>query len=308
MKKVVVFGGGTGLSYLLSALKKIDLELTVAVTIADDGGSTGKIRKDYNIPAPGDLRRAVVALSEYENLDSLMNYRFDEKIHNHTVGNLILAALVDLHGNMHEAVKEYRNLLGVHQDIVPISNQCLELKAEMQTGEIIVGETDITKHPAQIKKLMYNENAQINTDILEAIEDCDAILLSSGSLYTSTIPNIIFKELQEIIKRKKIKIIYTANIMTQVGETINYKLSDHINAINSHFGENEIDVVIANSNFKIPNEIKESYNEVGSELVKVDIEEINCKLILNDFLIVSEDLHVRHNVEELAKSILKEVS
>lgn len=308
MKKVVVFGGGTGLSYLLSALKKIDLELTVAVTIADNGGSTGKIRKDYNIPAPGDLRRAVVALSEYENLEMLMNYRFDEKIHNHTIGNLVLAALVDLHGNMLEAVREYRNLLSVKQDIIPMSNQSLELKAEMENGEIVIGETDITSHPEKIKKLMYNEEAEINVEILEAVENCDAIILSSGSLYTSIIPNIIFKELQDIIKRKNIKVIYTANIMTQIGETIDYRLSDHIDAINNHFGENKVDVVIANSNFKIPDSIKDSYSEVGSELVKVDIENIDCKLILSDFLIVSEDLHVRHNVEELAKNILKEVS
>ncbi len=308
MKKVVIFGGGTGLSYLLSALKNLPLEITVAVTIADNGGSTGKIRADYNIPAPGDLRRAVIALSEYENLERLMNYRFDEKVDNHTVGNLILTALVDLHGDMHSAVQEYSKLLNVKQEIIPISNDSLQLSALMDNGEIIEGETDIARHESSICEISYCERGFINHRVLKAVDEADAIILSSGSLYTSTIPNIIFPELQELIAKNKTKIIYTANIMTQVGETDGYHLSDHINAINDHFGIDNIDVVIANSNFNIPAKIKSAYKNEGSELVKVDIENIKCKLVLNDFLIVSSDNHIRHNVDELAKNILKEVS
>ncbi len=308
MKKVVIFGGGTGLSYLLSALKNQPLDITVAVTIADNGGSTGKIRQDYNIPAPGDLRRAVIALSDYENLEKLMNYRFDEKVDNHTIGNLILTALVDLHGNMHKAVKEYSRLLSVKQKILPISNQSLQLSALMANGEVIEGETDIVKHEASIREISYCERGQINKSVLKAVEDCDAIILSSGSLYTSTIPNIIFPELQEIIFEKKIKIIYTANIMTQLGETDNYALSDHINAINDHFGQNKISAVIANSNFNVDDAVLSNYKKEGSELVKIDIENIKCKLILNDFIIISSDNHIRHNVNELAKNILREVS
>ncbi len=308
MRKVVIFGGGTGLSYLLSALKNLPLDISVVVTIADNGGSTGKIRADYNIPAPGDLRRAVIALSEYENLERLMNYRFDEKMDNHTIGNLILTALVDLHGDMYSAVKEYSHLLNVKQEIIPISNESLQLSALMSNGEIIEGETDISGHEAKIQEISYCERGHINDRVLEVVDQADAIILSSGSLYTSTIPNIIFPELQELILKNNTKIIYTANIMTQLGETDEYKLSDHINAINEHFGANNIDVVIANSNFNIPEDIKEAYLNENSSLVKVDIENINCKLILNDFLIISSDQHIRHNVEELAKNILKEVT
>lgn len=308
MKKIVIFGGGTGLSYLLSSLKNVPLDITVAVTIADNGGSTGKIRADYDIPAPGDLRRAVLALSEFDNLEKLMNYRFDEKMDNHTIGNLILTALVDLYGDMHNAVQEYSKLLNVKQKIIPISNESLQLSAIMQDGQQIEGETAIAKYDAPICKISYCNAARINKKVLNAVENADAIILSSGSLYTSTIPNLIFPELQELIFKNKIKVIYTANIMTQPGETSGYSLSDHINAINMHFGKNKIDTVIANSNFNIPQDIKSTYEQEGSELVKLDPEKINCKLILNDFLIISNDNHIRHNVDELSKNILKEVT
>ncbi len=308
MKKIVVFGGGTGLSYLLSALKEVPVELTVVVTIADNGGSTGKIREDYNIPAPGDLRRAVVALSDYRKLEELMNYRFDEKLSGHTIGNLILTALVDLNGSMGRAVEEYSKLLRVKQKIIPISNQSLQLSAVMEDEENVVGETSISAYPCSVKEMGYSSQGKINPEVLEVVKDCDAIILSSGSLYTSTIPNIIFPELQEVIAKEQKKVIYTANIMTQLGETEGYALSDHINAINNHFGNNKIDVVIANRNFVLPERVRESYEKEAADLVRVDIENIDCKLILNDFLIISEDNHIRHNVEELAKTIYKEVT
>lgn len=284
------------------------IELTVVVTIADNGGSTGKIREDYGIPAPGDLRRAVVALSSYQQLEKLMNYRFDEKLSGHTIGNLILTALVDINGSMQKAVEEYAKLLRVNQKIIPISNDSLQLQAIMEDENNIIGETNISSYPSLVKKMGYSSKGNINPEVITAVEECDAVILSSGSLYTSTIPNIIFPELQKVIKEKNKKIIYTANIMTQSGETDEYKLSDHINAINNHFGENKIDVVIANRNFVIPELIQKSYAEEAAELVRVDIENIDCKLILNDFLIISEDNHIRHNVSELARTIYKEVT
>ncbi len=308
MKKIVVFGGGTGLSTLLSGLKEYELDITAVVTIADNGGSTGKIRKYYDIPAPGDIRRCAIALSNDEQIKSLMNYRFDLNIQNHTIGNLILAALTDLNGNMSEAIKSYCKLLNVEKEIYPVSNESLVLSAQMEDNTIVHGETKITNSKKKIKKVFYEGNPQVYKKVISAINNADAVIFSSGSLYTSIIPNLIFHEIQSALENKNIKKIYVSNIVTQNGETNNYKLSDHINVINNHLKTSEIDIVFANNNYNINEIILAKYALENSEIVKIDIENIKTKIIADNYIYVDENDMLRHNVKKVSKQIVKYVN
>lgn len=303
MKKIVVFGGGTGLSNLLDGLKLQPLDITVVVTISDNGGSTGKIRDYYNIPAPGDLRRAVVALSNNSEVNDLMNFRFDENIQNHTIGNLILAAFNELKGDMSEAVKAYCRLLDVSHNIIPISNESLTLCAIMKNNEIIRGESQICKYKQNIKEIFYEGNPHVNAEVLTAINDADAVIFSSGSLYTSIISNLTFVEMHKALNNNKLKKIYVANLATQAGETDKYNLSDHVNAINYHIVSSKIDYVIANNNYDVEKEVIEKYASEGSILVVADTENISCRVLEKNYITISENGHLRHNVKKIGTDI-----
>lgn len=303
MKKIVLFGGGTGLSTLLSSLKKIEAELVIAVAISDNGGSTGKVRDYYGIPAPGDLRRVVVELSENQLLKEVCNYRFDKQLENHTIGNLIITALTDLKGNMSEAIKEYSKLLGVKQKVYPISNDSATLSAVMNNNSIISGETQIAKHEKKIKKVYYEKNVCPTKEIIQEIKTADMIIFSCGSLYTSLLPNLVIPEIINELKNSKAKKVYIANIMTQLGETENYTLSEHIQAIENHTYRGIIDYVLANNNFNVDTEIMKKYKKENSELVKIDFEKIskNTKIFLDDYILI--DKYIRHNTEKLSLEI-----
>lgn len=302
-KKVVVFGGGTGLSNLLLGLKKQPLEITVVVTIADNGGSTGKIRSYYDIPAPGDLRRAVVALSDYEEAKTLMNYRFDQNVENHTVGNLILAAFNNIKGDMTKAVKAYCRLLNVPHNIVPISNESLTLSAVMEDGQIVHGETQISNAAPKISEIFYDGKPHLNEKVVEAVNEADAVIFSPGSLYTSLIPNLVFPELKEILARPTLKKVYVANLVTQSGETDGYKLSDHEKAINKHLENSKIDYILANNNYKINQQIINRYADENSEIVFADKSNINAKLILKNYIKIDKNKYLRHNVTKIGLDI-----
>lgn len=299
MKKIVLFGGGTGLSTLLSSFKELNAELVIAVAISDNGGSTGKVRKYYDIPAPGDLRRVIIELSTNEKLKEVLNYRFDEQIENHTIGNLVLAALNDLNGSMSEAVKTYSELLGVEQKVYPISDDYANISAVMNDNTIVNGETQVCKNKAGIKKVFYDQEVKANPEILKEIETADLIIFSCGSLYTSLIPNLIIGPIQEAIKKSKATITYIANIMTQLGETDNYTLSDHINAIEKHTFPGIIDKIIVNSNFDINQELLGKYKEEQAEMVMIDKKKIDpaIEIIKGDFIVGKE--HIRHDADKL---------
>lgn len=304
MKKVVIFGGGTGLSNLLSGLKQQPLEITVAVTIADNGGSTGKIRNYYDVPAPGDIRRAVIALSKSEELKELMNYRFDENIQHHTIGNLILTALTDINdGKMSNAVKKYCEILGVESKILPITDESLDLCALFEDGTHVTGESQITKHPAKISEIYYQGFPQMNQEVVEAIKQADAIILSSGSLYTSIIPNIVFAQMYKLLSREDLKVIYVSNIVTQKGETDDFTVSDHLNALNKHLVNHHVDVVFSNNNYNVDHEIIQRYAQEHAKLVKIDQDNITSKIIEDNYLFVNSQGHLRHDVEKISKDI-----
>lgn len=306
-KKVVVLGGGNGMSTLLRGLKQFPLDLTSIVSVCDDGKSTGILRKEFNTPAVGDARRVLIALSETEPLfEKMFNYRFETEgyLNGHAVGNFLIQAMTDITGSMSEGIKALGKVLNLKGNVIPLTeNGDITLVAEMMDGKIIEGEHLITEEKGTIKKVYYKKNPEINKQAIQAIIEADLIILSVGSLYTSIIPNLIPNEIKQAIKYSKAKIMYICNIMTQPGETDKYKVSDHINKINEYLDERKIDVVIAN-NGKIDQDIIDKYSTLEQkDPVILDEENIKDVEIIGDNLIAIEEGSLRHDTIKLSLNI-----
>ena len=306
--KVVTIGGGTGLSVLLRGLKKYPLEITAVVTVADDGGSSGKIRSDMNIPSPGDIRNVIAALSDVEPyLEKMFQYRFDSgEVKGHPVGNLMIAAMTDIHGDFSTAVKVMSRILNVRGTVLPTTNDIATLNAVLSDGEIIRGESSITKAGGVIDHVYITPSrVKPNEDVLKAIEEADYIIMGPGSLYTSIIPNLVISNVSEKIRESNAKKIYVCNVMTQHGETDNYSVCDHILAINKHVEENIFDLVIANSR-EFDDSILSKYHKEKQEPVKIDqekIQELGIKLIKNNDVGIVDNNTIRHNADKVSELI-----
>ena len=306
--KVVTIGGGTGLSVLLRGLKKYPLEITAVVTVADDGGSSGKIRSDMNIPSPGDIRNVIAALSDVEPyLEKMFQYRFDSgEVKGHPVGNLMIAAMTDIHGDFSTAVKVMSRILNVRGTVLPTTNDIATLNAVLSEGEIIRGESSITKAGGVIDHVYITPSrVKPNEDVLKAIEEADYIIMGPGSLYTSIIPNLVISKVSEKIRESNAKKIYVCNVMTQHGETDNYSVCDHILAINKHVEGNIFDLVIANSR-EFDDSILSKYHKEKQEPVKIDhekIEELGIKLIKNNDVGIVDNNTIRHNADKVSELI-----
>ena len=306
--KVVTIGGGTGLSVLLRGLKKYPLEITAVVTVADDGGSSGKIRSDMNIPSPGDIRNVIAALSDVEPyLEKMFQYRFDSgEVKGHPVGNLMIAAMTDIHGDFSTAIKVMSRILNVRGTVLPTTNDIATLNAVLSDGEIIRGESSITKAGGVIDHVYITPSrVKPNEDVLKAIEEADYIIMGPGSLYTSIIPNLVISNVSEKIRESKAKKIYVCNVMTQHGETDNYSVCDHIVAINKHVEENIFDLVIANSR-EFDDSILSKYHKEKQEPVKIDhkkIEALGIKLIKNNDVGIVDNNTIRHNADKVSELI-----
>ena len=306
--KVVTIGGGTGLSVLLRGLKKYPLDITAVVTVADDGGSSGKIRSDMNIPSPGDIRNVIAALSDVEPyLEKMFQYRFDSgEVKGHPVGNLMIAAMTDIHGDFSTAVKVMSRILNVRGTVLPTTNDIATLNAVLSDGEIIRGESSITKAGGVIDHVYITPSrVKPNEDVLKAIEEADYIIMGPGSLYTSIIPNLVISNVSEKIRESNAKKIYVCNVMTQHGETDNYSVCDHIVAINKHVKENIFDLVIANSR-EFDDGILSKYHKEKQEPVKIDhekIEELGIKLIKNNDVGIVDNNTIRHNADKVSELI-----
>ena len=305
-KKLVVLGGGTGQSVLLKGLKQFPFDITAVVSVCDDGKSTGKIREEFNIPAVGDIRRVLIALSETEDIvERLVNYRFSSKgdFNGHTVGNLILAALTDIGGNLSSGIKLISEILNMKGEVIPLTDECVTLMGEMEDGEVIEGEHHITLSPKKIKKVFYKEKAKANKEVLEKIKESDAIILSMGSLYTSIIPNLLCKDVVKAIDNSNAKIIYVCNVVTQPGETDNFKASDHVKLLNKYLGKRKVDILITNSEEIDPEIVKIYETQEQKDLVVVDSNNIKIEHI-NKPLIKVENNIIRHDNVKLALEIM----
>lgn len=309
--KVVVIGGGTGLSVLLRGLKKFPLNISAIVTVADDGGSTGKLRDMFEIPAPGDIRNVMVSLSEVEPLiEKLLQYRF--KIGNldgHAMGNLLLTAVADITGNMVDGIEALSKILNVKGRILPLTNESITLCAQFEDGSVVEGESTLTKVDKKINKVFYKEKVTAYNETIKVVREADYIIFSIGSLYTSIIPNLLIDEMREAIGTSKAKKIYICNAMEQPGETVGYRVSDHIKAINNHCQKSMIDYVIVNDE-KIPDDVYEKYMKQGVKPVKIDeknIEKLGVQLSKHRIISITESREVRHNPIRLASVVYSKI-
>lgn len=307
-KKVVILGGGTGMSTLLKGLKEFPLDITSVVSVCDDGKSTGRLREEFNTPAVGDIRRVLVSLSETEPLvEELFNYRFNttSDLDGHTVGNLLLTALSNITGNMSDGIESLGKVLNLKGKVLPLTEDNVILMGEMEDGKIIEGEHNITNYNSNIKKVFYKEEPEIPKSVIKALKEADLIIFSMGSLFTSIIPNLISKDVIKTIDKSKAKLMYVCNMMTQPGETDNYKASDHIKTLNSYLGKKKIDSVIVNTG-KIDKKLVKKYETLEQkDIVDVDLKELKnivSKVITNKYAVI-EDNVIRHNVIKLSSDI-----
>lgn len=305
MKKVTIFGGGTGMSTLLKGLKEFPLDITSVVSVCDDGKSTGKLRKEFNIPAMGDIRRVMISLSETEPLmEKLLNYRFssNSELNEHTVGNLLLTAGTQITGNLSDGIKSISKVLNLKGKVIPFSEDNIVLSAIMEDDSIVNGEHYITESPLKIKKVYYEKEPEICDEVFDSIDESDLIILSMGSLYTSIIPNLLSKKIIEKLDKTSAKIMYVCNMVTQPGETDDFKVSDHLKVLNSYLGIHKIDIVVANTG-SIDKKVAEKYSTLEQkDPVLFDEENIDCDTILNNYVTINDGV-IRHNVEKLSLDI-----
>ena len=307
-KKVVVFGGGTGISYLLRGLKCFPVDITAVISVSDDGSSTGKLREEFLMPAVGDIRNAIVSLSDAnDKIKDLLQYRFDTytDLNGHPIGNLIMVGMYNMTGSLKESIKTLSDFLNVRHKILPISEDYLTLLAETESGEIIRGESEIGHSGKPSKKIYYDENPVIDKEVIDEILSADLIVFSIGSLFTSIIPNLLSSEVIEAIDKSKAKLLYTCNAVCQMGETEDFTCADHVSAINSYLGKRKVEAVIV-SDSKIPKDILDKYvSAENKKLVKCDasrLKEMRCKVIKQDLLVI-ENNYIRHDNLKFATAI-----
>lgn len=307
-KKVVVLGGGTGISYLLRGLKDFPVDITAVIAVSDNGRSTGKLRREFNTPAVGDIRKVITNLSGIDpKIKEMMEYRFttSSDLNGHALGNLILTAMLDITGSLKDSIASLSNLLDVRHRVLPISEDSLTLMAKTVDNEVIEGEEEITKAHKKIKKIYYKQEPKVLKEVIDSLLEADLIIMSMGSIYTSILPHIICKDVIKAINNSKAKVMYLCNAMTQPGETDGFGVSDHIKLLNKYLGRNRIDVVVA-SNTKIDEKIAQKYEtEEQKDPVFIDkekIEKLNVELIEEDLLTVTDGT-LRHNSLKLSSVI-----
>lgn len=311
-KKVVVLGGGSGLSALLVGLKKFPVDITAVVSVCDDGSSTGKLRKEFKIPAVGDIRKVIASLSETDELmEELLNYRFKttSDLNGHTVGNLMLTALSNITGNMSDGIEVLSSVLNLKGHVLPLTEDNAILMAKMKDGTIIEGEHNITEYEGVIKKVYYKERVKVNPKVICALKKADLIIFSMGSLFTSIIPDLLCKEIVKTIDEIKTPIMYVCNMMTQPGETDKFKVSNHVKLLNSYLGKRKIDIVVAN-NGEITKAMAKKYETKEKKDPVIYDEEETKKLvdrvIVDNFIDESSGI-LRHNALNLGFYIFKEM-
>lgn len=308
--RIVAVGGGTGLSTMLRGLKSYTQRLTAIVTVADDGGSSGMLRQDLGILPPGDIRNCILALADTEPImKQLLTYRFTEgALAGHSFGNLFLAAMNGISDSFDEAVKKVSDVLAVVGRVLPVTTENVSLSAILEDGRVIEGESHIG-HRANIsgnidRVYLTPRSPKPANGVIEAIESAELIVLGPGSLYTSIIPNLLVDGVVEAIKKSDAPKIYVCNIMTQMGETDEYTVYDHVRAIEKHSYDGIIDFVIAN-NEQIPSSLIENYAEENAHMIEIDAEKFTgkTKLVQGNLLLV-EDEYIRHNFSRLARAIM----
>lgn len=311
VKNIVVIGGGTGVYTVLSGLKKHPHNLSAIVSMADDGGSTGALREDFGILPPGDIRRALVALSDSEeSLSSLFNYRFNEGLFNgHNFGNLFIAALERITGDFEQAIEEASRLLRVRGSVIPVTLDNSRLFAELENGDVIEGETniDIPKHDPtlRIKHVYLEPLARANKRALKAVREAHLIVIGPGDLYTSIIPNLLVHGIASTIKKSSARKVYVCNIMTKLGETNGFGAADFMREIERYLGKGVIDTVLVNKRPPRRSRLLYYLYHDGSEPVKNNFEKMEKLYNVVETDLLREGGLVRHDPDKLATAMLR---
>lgn len=306
--KIVALGGGTGLSVLLHGIKEHTSNTTAIVTVTDDGGSSGRLREEFDILPPGDIRNCLVALADAEPLmRDLFQFRFDEGsvLKGHNFGNLFITALSRVTGDFEMAIKESSKVLAIRGQVIPSTLVKVVLVAEHKDNTKTLGETMISKSPLPIERIYLRPENPIPTeDALAAIRGSDVLIMGPGSLYTSVLPNLLVSGIKESILKSNALKVYICNVMTQSGETDNYKASDHVKAIIKHTSPGIINYCIVNTGH-VPDEFIEKYRKENSSPVIADTQNIRDM----GYSVIEEDVvntidYVRHNPEKLARIVM----
>jgi uncharacterized cofD-like protein len=306
--KIVAVGGGTGLAMLLSGLKEYSSNITAVVTVADDGGSSGRLRKQFDILPPGDIRNCLVALADASTMmRDLFQFRFEEgsELAGHSFGNLFITVMTRLTGDFEKAVRETSKVLALRGQVIPSTLENVKLVARYEDGSVIEGEYDIPRAGKPIRKVYLNpREAQAAPETLKAIKEAEIIVLGPGSLYTSIIPNLLIKQITDSIVVSRAIKVYVCNVMTQPGETDGYTASMHVKSLIEHSHPRIIDYCVVNSG-KIPPDIQKRYESEHASLVISDrkaIHNMGYRVIEEDTVSIA-DAMVRHDNLKLAKII-----
>ncbi len=313
--RIVSIGGGHGLSMLLRGLKQRTSNISAIVTVADDGGSSGRLREEMNIVAPGDLRNCLVALADKETvLEQLFQYRFggEGELSGHSLGNLFLAALMKEFGNVQNALETASTVLNIRGKVLPATTERIRLRAKMSDGKEVEGESEIACYAA--KKMGKVKILHMSTipeepiavgEALEAIRHADLITLGPGSLYTSVLPDLLVPEILKAIKESDAPCLYICNVMTQPGETTGYTVSDHIKALSAHIGKNVIDYVLVN-NGEPKKEILKKYEAAGAQPVRIDRKKVEAEgVVMIEADLLGFDKGAAHDSDVLADKITR---
>ncbi len=306
--RIVVVGGGTGLSTLLRGLKRLTPHLTAVVAVTDDGGSSGALRRELGVLPPGDIRNCLVALSEEENLMAqLFQYRFPSagSLAGHSFGNLFITAMSSLSGGFDRGITRASEVLAIRGQVLPATLSAVTLRARLKNGKVIKGESNIGRSSGPVSELIiWPSPPPAAPRVIEAIGQADAIVLGPGSLYTSIIANLLIQGIVPALRKTAAPKIYVCNIMTQPGETTGYTLTDHLRAIEDHGADGLLDVIIANYS-RIPENVARRYAKEGACPVRIDRRSIKGVRMVKTNLISPEGV-ARHDPGRLA-SVIKRI-
>ncbi|MBQ1290181.1 MAG: YvcK family protein [Lachnospiraceae bacterium] len=299
MKKVVVFGGGTGLSCLLSGLKLFPIDVTTVIAVSDNGSSTGILKEELDIPAVGDVGKVLLAMANVDDeFVRLLRYRFskDGSLHNHPVRNIILAALIDLQGNLTDATRYMCKLLNIKGTVLPLTEEKVDLVG-VSDGREYFGEEEVSQNIRNIRRLRYDHDITVRQEIIDRILDADLIIFSPGSLYTSILPHLIAPAVRSALSETKAPLMYVSNLVTQPGETDGYQVSQHIAVLNRYLKDRKIDVVIANTadiDQRIITKYLATENKTMVLLDRSNVEAEGAEIIEGDVFCIEEE-KVRHD-------------
>lgn len=315
--KIVVIGGGTGLPVILKSLKEKDADVTAIVTVADDGGSSGALRKTFNAVPPGDIRNVLVSLSEVPELQkAIFQYRFkseDEALNGHSIGNLIIQATADMKGNIYQAIQLLAKMMHVKGSVYPAAEEPLILHARYEDGTTESGESNIAKSGKMIDYVAvssaYKEDqpVQAGRKVVSAISDADMVVLGPGSLFTSILPNLMIPDLGQAVLDTQAQVVYICNIMTQLGETEGLSDAEHIKVLHRHLGQKFVDMALANIGEVPEKYIELEENEEYLLQVKHDFKGLQeeVSLVISDDFLELRDKGVYHDGEKVAEEIFR---